>query len=690
MRKQKPPSTITTSNIDTAEAAATNSIVIKPVGISLDDTSGVDVDDIHRDEAQLVNRTVADWTLHSAAQQSQLQHDDQSSEGQSQGTIDSSSEHPSEASISHQQHVMTNIPDGYHPVSLDELSTTDTNTTTLSSPLVMINLEKLCGYTPDVEERRVIITQLTATLYGSDSTNDNDDADANLGVDNGNDDGLEFDTRIVELFESGVGSHVDSECDIVNQIQSLDNEEAIDDAVDNKTADHPSLDKLENTTKNKVEEEEVRSLAIIPYPEFLRDQYTLKSTTRLWKLIHTPHPLPVIQRLFTHLINTSRSLLWKVEMHNQIRLLVMEEYDFMCRRKAREEYGEWKKVRRERLEKLYEVRETFLLRVDVARDRYDKLVEEREQKVNIEMTRRRGNVWIETKKKESRTARREEISDEQSDLFDVHQCHDDDGWGGVVIPEEDIIGDADDNNFHINTIVQCDNDDSDSESNEEWSPVGMSVVVQDKNEESTKDNIVTKRPFRSKETINKLEPITTDDNIQRKSKRLEKATASQTDSHKAMAEEERMVREKLKTTDELMAEAMLRNLQKRLDEVDTLLETIQEEEWAEEEDDDNDDEQPHDLSTAEETTDNSHEMTLLDQILAMILGALPMIYSGASTEEQHFWFVKEEHRNIVNEWKETFGRLPTANEAASDKKQLSVEELRAMGNDNKAWDEVDW
>ena len=47
-----------------------------------------------------------------------------------------------------------------------------------------------------------------------------------------------------------------------------------------------------------------------------------------------------------------------------------------------------------------------------------------------------------------------------------------------------------------------------------------------------------------------------------------------------------MVREKLKTTDELMAEAMLLNLQIRLDEVDTLLKNIQEKEWEEEEDDD--------------------------------------------------------------------------------------------------------
>lgn len=325
---------------------------------------------------------------------------------------------------------------------------------------------------------------------------------------------------------------------------------------------------------------------------------------------------------------------------------------------------------------------------DVARDRYETLVQEREERVNIEMTRRRGKVWTEGKEKESRA--RPETLDEKNDLFDVDHTCDDDGWDGVLIPEEDIIGDADENKlFPINAMAQCHDDDSDSEPNEEWSPVGMSVVVGDENEESKEDAIVGTKQLRTRETIDKLEPITADDNMQRKSKRLEKAVSQTVDSGRAMREEETMVREKLKTTDELMAEAMLLNLQKRLDEVDTLLETIQEEEWAEE--DEEVEEQPHDLNDAEEATNDWQEMTLLDQILAMILGALPMIYSNAKTKEDHYLFIKKEHQSILDEWKETFGKLPRADEAVSDTKQLSVEELRAMGNDCKEWDEeVDW
>jgi hypothetical protein len=82
-----------------------------------------------------------------------------------------------------------------------------------------------------------------------------------------------------------------------------------------------------------------------------------------WKVLHhASHPLPVMQRLLVHLRNTSRSLRWKVEMHNQLRLLAMEEHEDMTRRLENREYEEWKGARKERLDKLYEVRETFLLR----------------------------------------------------------------------------------------------------------------------------------------------------------------------------------------------------------------------------------------------------------------------------------------------------------------------------------------
>lgn len=320
-----------------------------PVDLSLDAVSEADID-----EAPLVTGAVADWTL-----QTKWQHkydndgDDASSHSEEQlyqDTIGSSSDRPSsDASVPRRRETM--VPDGYRPISLEELSTTTHNTS--SSPLVLVHLEKLCGYTPDEDERRVIVSQLTSSLYHEDSADDNDHD--NLNTLNEDGDGLEFDARVVELFESGAASHVDSHCEIVNQIKVLE-EQGAGAGAGNKEVNV-------NTPKEK----DVRSLAIIPYPEFLRDRTSstsvLKSTRRLWKLLHAPHPLSVVRRLFLHLRNTSRSLLWKAEMHNQIRLLVIEERHAAGLRREREEYREWKAVRRERLEKLYEVRETFLLRV---------------------------------------------------------------------------------------------------------------------------------------------------------------------------------------------------------------------------------------------------------------------------------------------------------------------------------------
>ena len=51
-------------------------------------------------------------------------------------------------------------------------------------------------------------------------------------------------------------------------------------------------------------------------------------------------------------------------------------------------------------------------------------------------------------------------------------------------------------------------------------------------------------------------------------------------------------------------------------------------------------------------------MSLLDQILAMILGALPM-EPGSKDKEGHFQYIKEEHEFIAQGWKDYFGRLPS-------------------------------
>ncbi|KAL7479304.1 hypothetical protein ACHAW6_005039, partial [Cyclotella cf. meneghiniana] len=485
-----------------------------------------------------------------------------------------------------------------------------------------------------------------------------------------------------ELFESGVAAHIDSSMEAARRV-------TLDEADDED-------DDRRGVSRRRRED---ASLAVLPYPEFITaNDAREEGTLRLWKGLHASHPLPVMQRLLVHLRNTSRSLRWKVEMHDQLRLLAIEEHTEMVRRLENREYEEWKGVRKERLEKLYEVRETFLLRVDLARGRYEKLVQDRERRVAIEMKRRRGDAW-----QQSKPVERETLDDEKNDVFDRYKDHDDDdddGWGGAI-PEDEIIGHDAGNALNIvyGQDSQVVNDDG-NDSNEEWSPVGMSVVVKQSSTPAAPgpESESNKKVSDTKATIHKLQPITIDDNAQRKSKRLEKAK-NQSTNHNDIAEEEESVREKLKTNDERIAEAMLRNLQERLDGVDNLLENLQEEEWADEENDEGQDEPTHKIDG--ETSDAS-EMTLLDQILAMILGALSMTYSGAKGKEEHFRYIKEEHKSIVKEWKETFGRLPpsfcaeheTVSIANSNKigdvDALSKEKMSAMCNDSKDWDEVDW
>lgn len=129
--------------------------------------------------------------------------------------------------------------------------------------------------------------------------------------------------------------------------------------------------------------------------------------------------------------------------------------------------------------------------------------------------------------------------------------------------------------------------------------------------------------------------------------------------------------------------------------MDNLLESIQEEEWADEEDADELEQNHVNSESDEPNTDSS----VLDLILAMILGKLSPHYTGAASAERHFKLVKEEHDSIVAAWIETFGRLPPSakqldadnfEERDFEKDDVSAEKLRAIDNNDKNWDEADW
>jgi hypothetical protein len=169
---------------------------------------------------------------------------------------------------------------------------------------------------------------------------------------------------------------------------------------------------------------------IIPYPEFLTDEggssslssqqqqsssqpqttatKQLRSTLRLWKLIHTlpttatsvsttintttspilpPPPqqqqqqqqqqqlqmdiIQLMKRIFKHLCNTSRSLLWKADMYIELCYIFNNEYTILINKLRQYEYKRWSTIERKlQLDKLYDIRETFVCQLESVKHKY--------------------------------------------------------------------------------------------------------------------------------------------------------------------------------------------------------------------------------------------------------------------------------------------------------------------------------
>mmetsp|Transcript_14593 Transcript_14593/g.30590 ORF Transcript_14593/g.30590 Transcript_14593/m.30590 type:complete len:794 (+) Transcript_14593:77-2458(+) len=646
------------------EGGGANSAETIPIDISIntgleknEDVVGVLFDDMHGHDTvertdqvwdgdgkmKKITKTVADWKLNiiDPSEHSTNLDEEEQEEQEYHGEIESDEENsattPGENSVAEEEEI-----DGGFAVIDEDSVPLDPPPSTM--PMVLVNLEALCGCAPsDEAEKEVLVAQLMEALLGLPPKDDDaikEEKHNQKKVQNAcNGDGLslDFDARVVELFDSGVASHVDSSSPIV---------------VANNAQNETALG------EEKREEEQVNPYAIVPYPEFLSSPISgsiARSTVRLWKLLHTPHPVRVVARVFTHLRNTSRSLLWKVDMHQELRRLAIMEHKEQLRRNKMEQYDEWKNsARQERLDRLYEVRETFLMRVDIARRKYEAFAKEREGRVKRELWRRRGG----------RSKNFEENVDGKTTFSEMlngnNECgdedYDEDGWGGVI-REDDILGDEsfDDDDKKCEQVA-------DSEGVTEQGPVGMSIFVESNTPKQSESGNKTDKTSVNDKLFDKLETITVRDIQQRKIEKIQKLKARAnhiTTNHEFLEKEEESIREMLKSNDERLAEAALRSLEKRLESVDELLESLQEEQWAEDEAAEEDKDRNDDIEapdTTEQVNDNG--MTLLDQILAMVLGGLRIDCSGAKTNEEHFKYIKNQHALIVREWKEVFGRLP--------------------------------
>ncbi|KAL3823539.1 hypothetical protein ACHAXA_002880 [Cyclostephanos tholiformis] len=631
-----------------------------------------------------------------------------------------------------------------------------------TSPLVLVNLETLTGCMPKNEaDKSLLLRQLLESLLGFTSNNENGDISdlkherkeqtsmlgekgTSMRLNVGDGLSLDFEERVMELFESGVAIHIDSSHPIARSCMMM----SLND-----------LNEMEEETgifeMDRDEKAQVHPYAIVPYPEFLvelqQEQRSTKTTRkfrsslRLWKLIHTTPSTTatptsqyigdiqmsishLLSRIFSHLRNCSRSLIWKANMHIELCHLAKVEYTLQIERQRILDYTEWKEtVRRSRLDELYDVRETFQVQVSAAKKKYDLLAQEREKNVGIELLRRRRQ-----RGEKSGVS----FCSIRMNSNDADKCCDDGSdWGRGAIFEDDILGDEVSfvGQSQLGAMMQIDKDVNDDEvsvdenneedKNDEWSPLevstkpslsGMQIVLDriSKNTSYENDgNTEIKEAVRTeaKNTASKkitLEPISRDDNrrrlLRRRNRQEEKRTPACYDASTATTNERRreylkkeevLVREMLKTNDERIAEATLLKLEERLQNVDELLESLQEEEWADDEDGDDqedseggnervDDEFIHSQATEFPSLVNP---TLLDHILAMILGALPedlrclSLQKAKNTNSDHYRYLKEEHESIAKEWIRIFGRLPPLQKIFPEKIE-SKEKISVDGN----------
>jgi len=121
--------------------------------------------------------------------------------------------------------------------------------------------------------------------------------------------------------------------------------------------------------------------------------------------------------------------------------------------------------------------------------------------------------------------------------------------------------------------------------------------------------------------------------------------------------EEQAVQEMCTTHQLRLAMAVTISLKDKLLQVDNLLESLQEEQWADEEEaEEQATQQPRQHAAKALQQQRQPQLSLLDQVLAMILGASPPP-EGTSLED-HVRFLEREHRTILAEWEKYFGRLP--------------------------------
>lgn len=126
---------------------------------------------------------------------------------------------------------------------------------------------------------------------------------------------------------------------------------------------------------------------------------------------------------------------------------------------------------------------------------------------------------------------------------------------------------------------------------------------------------------------------------------------------------ENVYRTQYTTKEMIMSQTVYNALQTKLSKIEDLLDSLQDEVWEAQEEAEqeklrgvNDGSETKKLSSSSSQDEENPSFSLLDQVLAMILGSLP-VQEGMSQQE-HYSFIQKEHQMLIQQWKNYFGRLP--------------------------------
>ncbi len=378
-------------------------------------------------------------------------------------------------------------------------------------------------------------------------------------------------------------------------------------------------------------------------------------------------------RLADHLEHTGRLLSWKHGM-------ALELNDILAREMLHKNHELWiQEQRTAKLEQLYQVRETLVHRKEVAQEDFQKLELSKDTAIRRDMllydhTQKRnqrngGNSSLfggtdlnfpeefelmGLMPKDSQLYEEEDwggtLDDDddfdyyQSDYSDGYSDDEDDGdlsgFSGDEECERDDHNDDDDEPRTINTLANGEGDDENPSP-----PPNTMLASPDIVDETTMATTSVPRPFLRRNKARRKKKA-------RAQKKRELAEAAKKEAAHKRKEHEILANQKHTSNELVLAQTLLKALDQKVQDVEELLENLQEEEWAAQEEQETEKQEKNVVDN-----NQSDDLSLLDQVLAMILGGLPM-EPGNKDKQAHFQFVKDEHEFIVTGWKDYFGRLP--------------------------------